>query len=270
MHSVDPRSRATATVKWFYLGNRLYLGFDVRDQIVQYCDPAVMPEDGFIVTLNDYAARSSSNHQLMAYRYTFQVGPTGHAQPWMSCRRSSVPTARRSRSISEAASPLDTLGRTVSDIGYTAEMWIDLTKIGYPAGLGDRHIFLGMRSAGRRLVHPTGPDSYSARVWWQREHAGGSGADGGSKDGPAWGYLDPGLQGVSAFPSPAPEPVGKIELLDVSPEPVHRPRPRSGSALAASRATCGSRCSTCRAPGDFRDFGHQPVGTCASSSRPQG
>ena len=69
---------ADCRVKWFHKGNRLYLGFDVNDQIVQYVTDQNR-WDGFIVTLTDYAARSSSNHQLKSYRYSFQVGPSGNA-----------------------------------------------------------------------------------------------------------------------------------------------------------------------------------------------
>ena len=252
---LDP---ADCTVKWFYKGNRLYLGFDVRDQIVQYYDPAVMRGDGFIVTLNDYAARSASNHQLMAYRYTFQVGPTGQAQPLDELPPLISASGAQVAIHLKAASPLDTLDRTVSDVGYTAEMWIDLTKIGYPAGLGDRRIFLGIDlQDGDSFTN--WPDSYSARVWWQREHAGGSGADGGSKDGPAWGYLDPGLQ-VVGVPPPTPEPVGKIELLGNSPNPfsdltsVWFTLARPGTVRLEVFDLQGRLVTS-------RDFGHQPVGT---------
>ena len=251
---LDP---ADCTVKWFHKGNKLYLGFDVRDQIVQYYS-ADNRWDGFIVTLNDYAARGSNNHQLKAYRYSFQVGPTGQAlaqdelPPLITAGGAQVTLHLK------APSPLDTLDRVTSDVGYTAEMWIDLTKIGYPAGLGDRRIFIG-------IDHLDGdsftnwPDSYSGRVWWQREHAGGSGADGGSKDGPAWGYLDPGLQ-VVGIPGPEPGPVGKIELLGNSPNPfadltsVWFTLARAGTVRLEIFDLQGRLVTS-------RDFGRQPVGT---------
>lgn len=210
-----------ATVKWFFKGDKLYLGFDVNDQIVQYYQYFSEPKsgrwDGFIVTLNDYQARSINNHQLKAYRYGFQVGPTGQA-----LAQDELPAlignggAQVSLAL-KAPSPLDTLDRTASDVGYTAEMWIDLTKIGYPVGRGDGRIFIG-------LNHHDGdsftnwPDSYSSTVWWQREHAGGSGGDGGSRDGPAWGYLDPALQVVAV--EPPPETPGRLTLLGNHPNPV--------------------------------------------------
>jgi hypothetical protein len=211
---LDP---ADCTVKWFHKGDRLYLGFDVRDQIVQYYNLDTR-WDGFIVTLNDYTARSASNHQLKAYRYSFQVGSAGQAQ----AQDELPPLIAQNPAGAEVVlqlkgpSPLDTLDRQASDIGYTAEFWIDLTKIGYPVGLGDRRLFIG-------IDHLDGdsftnwPDSYSGRVWWQREHAGGSGADGGGRDGPAWGYLDPVLQVVAVEPPPG-EP-GRLGLIGNGPNP---------------------------------------------------
>jgi len=249
-----------ATVKWFYKGTKLYLGFDVRDQIIQYYDPAVMRGDGFIVTLNDYAARSTSNHQLKAYRYTFQVGPTGQAQPLDELPPLITAGGAQVALHLKSTSPLDTLDRAQSDVGYTAEMWIDLTKIGYPANLGDGRVFLGIDlQDGDSFTN--WPDSYAERVWWQREHAGGSGADGGSKDGPAWGYLDPGLQVVGVpGPGPAPEPVGKLELLGNSPNPftdltsVWFTLAKAGNVRLEVFDLQGRAVAT-------RDFGHQPVGT---------
>jgi hypothetical protein len=248
---LDP---ADCTVRWFHKGDRLYLGFDVRDQIVQYYSIDTR-WDGFIVTLNDYAARSASNHQLKAYRYSFQVGPTGQAAaqdelpPLIGQGGAQVALQLKS------SSPLDTLDRTTSDVGYTAEMWFDLTKIGYPAGLGDGRLFIG-------IDHLDGdsftnwPDSYSARVWWQREHAGGSGSDGGSKDGPAWGYLDPGLQVVAVD---LPGESGRMALLGSRPNPftdrtaVHFTLPTPSEVTLEVFDMLGRLVAA-------RDYGRQPAG----------
>jgi hypothetical protein len=213
---LDP---ADCTVKWFHKGNRLYLGFDARDQIVQYYGPDNNRYDGFIVTLNDYAARSTTNNQLKAYRYTFRIGAAGQAlaedelPALISQSGAQVVTHLKNPSTN----PADTTDRLTSDLGYTAEMWIDLTKVGYPSGLGDRRIFLGIDHLDGDTFTNAG-DSYSARVWWQREHAGGSGSDGGSRDGPAWGYLDP-LRQVVAVQPPEPGPAIGVSLLGNRPNP---------------------------------------------------
>jgi len=218
-HPIPPiQDLADCTVKWFHKGNRLYLGFDVRDHCVQY-STLENRWDGLIVTLTDYVARSTTNHQLKNYRYTFQVGPAGQALP-----QDELP-GLISQSGAEVALQLKAVGGTLDttgcgefdDVGYTAEMWVDLTKIGYPVGLGDRRLFIGINHLDGDAF-TNWPDSYSARVWWQREHAGGSGADGGGRDGPAWGYLDPVLQVVGVDP-PDPGPTAGVSLLGNRPNP---------------------------------------------------
>jgi hypothetical protein len=79
---------------------------------------------------------------------------------------------------------LDTTG-TSPDVGYTAELRVDLTKMGYPAGRGDGRIFIGVTLLDGDSFTPF-TDSYGHRVWWFREREGA--------DGAPWGYLDPAMQ----------------------------------------------------------------------------
>jgi hypothetical protein len=248
--------KADCTIKWFHKGNRLYLGFDVRDQIVQ----AVATEnrwDGFVVTLTDYAARSSTNNQLKSYRYTWRVGPGAVATAQDELPGLISASGAQVVMQLKSSSPLDTLDRETSDVGYTAEMWVDLTKIGYPAGLGDRRLFIGINHMdGDSFTN--WPDSYSSRVWWQREHAGGSGADGGSKDGPAWGYLDPTLQVVGVEP-PGPRDDSGNTLLGTGPNPfvtmtsVYFSLARPADVKLEVFDLLGRQVAT-------RDYGRQPAG----------
>ncbi len=208
---VDP---GDCTVKWFWKGTKLYLGFDVRDQVVQYVANSDR-YDGFIVSLNDYSARGAENHQLAGYKLTFQVGPTGNAlaqdelPPYISNGGAQVALALK------PGTTLDTLGQT-PDTGYTAEMWLDLTKFGYPADLGDHRIFLGIDLLDGDSYTPF-TDSYGTRTWWQREFAGGSGAGGGGPDGPAWGYLDPNMH-VTLDVNP-PVATNTLSLIGARPNP---------------------------------------------------
>jgi hypothetical protein len=209
---VDP---GDATVRWFYKGTKLYLGFDVRDQVVQYINQADR-YDGFIVSLNDYVARGVENHQLAGYKLTFQVGPTGNAlaqdelPPYITNAGAQVALALK------PGTALDTLGLS-PDTGYTAEMWLDLTKFGYPGDLGDHRIFLGIDLMDGDSFTPF-TDSYGTRTWWQREFAGGSGAGGGGPDGPAWGYLDPTFH-VTVGVGPGPPSASSIALIGTQPNP---------------------------------------------------
>ena len=243
-----------ATVRWFFKGTKLYLGFDVRDQVVQYSDNSDR-YDGFTVSLNDYTARGVENHQLVGYKLTFQVGPTGNAlaqdelPPFISNGGAQVALALK------PGTTLDTLGQNV-DTGYTAEMWLDLTKFGYPADLGDHRLFVGVDLLDGDSYTPF-TDSYGTRTWWQREFAGGSGAGGGGPDGPAWGYLDPTRQVTGVEPGPTPS--ASLELLGNRPNPYRSKTsifftlPRPAQVVLEAFDLQGRLVAR-------RDYGQQPAG----------
>ena len=171
---LDP---ADATIKMFTQGDMLYLAFDVRDQIVQF-HPAFDRWDGFMVLLNDREVRDN-DMQLLGYRISFQVGADGEAvtQDYLSTL---VALGKAEVAMNlVGTTTVDTLGQQ-ADEGYTAELAIDLTGIGYPAGLGDRSIFLGLNMLDGDSLTPT-TDSYGTRTWWYREYEGSC--------CPVWGYL---------------------------------------------------------------------------------
>ena len=204
---IDP---GNATVKMFFKGDNLYLGFDVLDQAVQYYTLAER-WDGFIVSLTEYSARHVEDHQLLVRPLSFQVGPGGAAlaQGYLPYLRDTLAGAQVALSL-KAGTVLDTVGLS-ADVGYTAELRIDLTKLGYPAGRGDGRIFLGVSLLDGDSFTPY-TDSYGTRAWYFREYEG--------PDGAGWGYLDPTLQieTVSVddlFPNPLPAGI----LLGNAPNP---------------------------------------------------
>jgi hypothetical protein len=68
------------------------------------------------------------------------------------------------------------------DEGYSIEMKIDLTGLGYPADLGDKLVFAGVMLAdGDSFDDPLA--NYGTRAWWFREHDGGPVT--------TWSVLDP-------------------------------------------------------------------------------
>jgi hypothetical protein len=152
----------------FYKGTNLYLGFDVRDQVVQY-HPAVDRWDGFIVTVTDKVARATDN-ELLTYRHSFQVAQNGTASPqddlaaFVTAGTAQVAIALKPGTV------VDTLG-TVPDQGYTAEMRLDLTAMGYPPGLGDHILWIGVNLLDGDSFLPT-TDSYGTRTWWFRQYQG--------------------------------------------------------------------------------------------------
>lgn len=163
---LDP---SNANVKYFVRGNNLYMGFDVADQVVQYV-AAFDRWDGFIVSINDRVAQTG-DHTLTPRRLSFQVAEDGTAlaQDFLPFLRDSLNGAELALQL-KPGTTVDTLGQS-ADQGYTAELKVDLTKIGYPAGLGDRYIFLGVDHLDGDSFTPF-TFSYGTRTWWYREFDG--------------------------------------------------------------------------------------------------
>jgi hypothetical protein len=109
-----------------------------------------------------------------------------------------------------AGTGVDTLG--IPDNGYKGELRLDLTKLGYPSGLGDRALFIGINHLDGDSFDPF-TDSYGNRTWWFREFEG--------QCCPVWAHM-----GLSA-----PTDVGPVDdvsidastLLGAFPVPGVRP-----------------------------------------------
>ena len=174
-----------ATVKWFFKADTLYLGFDVRDQFVQYYS-LFDRWDGFVVSIDDRAVRWRDRN-LMGRNLAFQVGPTGQgiAAGYLIALRDTLHGAK----FALALKPNTTVDTTGADLdeGYTAELAIDLTKLGYPPGRGDGLLFIGfdLLDGDSFILDPT--LSYATRTWFGRE--------GGTAEQQdcclAWAYMDP-------------------------------------------------------------------------------
>jgi len=157
-----------ATVQIFFKGDILYFGFDVRDKVVQY-HADFNRWDGFLVTINDRAARGP-DQELLARRISFQVDATGAALPQDYLTKLVTDGDAQVAISLKPGTTVDTLGLS-PDTGYTAELAIDLTALGYPSGLGDGALFLGVNLLDGDSFTPY-TDSYGTRTWWYREYEG--------------------------------------------------------------------------------------------------
>lgn len=156
---------ADATVMMFFRGDNLYLGFDARDLFVQH--HAVIDRwDGFMVSINDRAMLGPDN-ELFSHRLSFQIADDGTALPQDALTGFVTSGDAQVAVHLNAGTTVDTVG--VADNGYTAELVIDLTALGYPPGLGDRALFIGIDYFDGDSFIPF-TDSYGTRTWWGREY----------------------------------------------------------------------------------------------------
>lgn len=174
---IDP---ADANVKLYHRGSKLYVGFDVNDAVVQY-HPDVNRWDGAIVTINDRVERGP-DQQLFGKRLAFQIAQNGTASAQDDLLSMVTAGTAAIAAHMNAGTTVDTLGLQL-DNGYTVEMEVDLTALGYPADLGDRALFIGVNLFDGDSFE-VATDSYGTRTWWQREWQGTC--------CPATAYLEPG------------------------------------------------------------------------------
>jgi hypothetical protein len=211
-----------ATVKYFFKGDWLYLGFDVRDQYVQH-HSLFDRMDGFLVSVTDRAVRDPLDHNLEGRKILFQVAQNGTAlapggegnqlPTYLSGGNALVGVQLKAGTVVDTTG-CDAFGDPQEDTGYTAELAIKLTALGYPAGLGDGSIFLGIDHLDGDSFGPPGPipitSSYSTRTWWFRERE--------EQCCPVWGYLDPAL-GLTVGVGDGPAASGLFMSLGNEPNP---------------------------------------------------
>jgi hypothetical protein len=193
------------SVKYFFKGSKLYLGFNFNDQVVQAHD-LVDRWDGAIISINDRVLKGI-DQTLISHRLTFHVGPGG-ALATADGLQAAIDTGAVVCSLKlKEGTTVDTLGLDV-DKGYTAEFAIDLTKFGYAADLGDHALYFGIDVMDGDSYIPI-TDSYGTRTWFFREYE--------NQDGPCVAFMDPAkVITTDVGTTLAPR---KLELLGNYPNP---------------------------------------------------
>lgn len=174
----------TATLKYFFKGDSLYLGFDVKDKVVQSVPGTLDRWDGFRVMIASRDARNGDS-VLIVRRLTFILDSVGNVMKMEDIAKTGWDSLGQAVDVKvslKAGTTVDTLGLQV-DNGYTAEMKINLRKLGYPAGRGDGVVFFGVCMFDGDSFDPPST-SYGYRVWFMREQDW--------QDGAAWMWMDAG------------------------------------------------------------------------------
>jgi hypothetical protein len=198
-------------VKYFFKGDRLYIGVDVNDQVVT-SSSNFDQFDAFRMGINDRAEMDTIEH---FYRLRDLI-----------IRFDSAGTTIRDRYL---ANIVDSMGMGAAEVtmkpnttindpsdfdeGWYAEMAIDLKAIGYPAGLGDQVLFFGATLFdGDAFANEA--DNYGTRTWFFRE-----GGEPGTSDAAAWGVLNPEVLVVSVDDPAASGVPERFELIGNFPNP---------------------------------------------------
>jgi len=173
----------TVGVKYFFKADTLFLGFDVRDKFVQGWK--LMPSDrwdGFRITMAQRDARDGDS-TLQRRQFTFRVDSAGAVSREEALSKSGWDSLGQAVQVALAlkgGTTVDTAG-TQADTGYTAEVKINLRKLGYAAGRGDGVVFFGINHYDGDTGPVTG--ATGTQVWFMRPNDW--------EDGFAWAYMDP-------------------------------------------------------------------------------
>lgn len=215
---------ADVNVKYFFKDHYLYFGLDYQDVVVQ--SGGVEDQwDGFNISINDRGV-TNADHVLTPRRLVCKVGAGGvaDAQDYLATLIGSggaqVALYMKPGTVVSAAGVDPGIN---PDNGYSAELRIDLTQLGYPVTLGDRLLFLGISIYDGDTFVPLA-NSTGSRTWWFREREGDASS--------VWAYLDPtvGVVGVPDLPGAPSE----LQLGIATPNPfrnettIHFALPRAG------------------------------------------
>jgi hypothetical protein len=172
---VDP---SHATVRMFFKDNDLYLSADIDDQDVEG-SPVVDKIDGIRFMIGDREALNDDHVMIVRMlRVNFDAAGDQGAFDFL---KSLVDSGKAEYGVKlKGATTVN--NNTDIDEGFTVELKVDLTGLGYPSGLGDKLLFMGADLYDGDTFEDT-LSNYATRTWWFREHDGSPAL--------AWMYMDP-------------------------------------------------------------------------------
>lgn len=166
-----------AMVKMFFKDDYLYLAADMNDARVQGF-LVVDKIDGIRVMIGDRANNNLDNNMIVQQ---MRVNFDDTGQPVASEYLLTLIDSSKAEFAVALKGATTVNNNTDIDEGYSIELKIDLTGLGYPTGLGDKVLFMGVDLYdGDSFDDPL--NDYGTRSWWFREHEGGPAL--------AWMYMD--------------------------------------------------------------------------------
>lgn len=208
----DVLNPAEAVVKMFFKNDTLYVGVDVKDQVVQY-RPEFDRQDGFRFMPKSRSERDAGEKFLMSREIFVRVDTSAKKYSLEGFGPELVADTNANKGSKivlglNTGTTIDTLGAS-ADAGYQIEMKINLRALGYAAGRNDGLFWFGGLLLDGDTFGNTLPP-YGNRVWF--------GQEGTWNDGPALAYMDPTMVVAGVKPGDAAVP-GEFQLHGAYPNP---------------------------------------------------
>jgi len=172
---LDPSS---AQIRMFFKDKYLYLSATITDGRVQGFEN-YDKIDGLMVMVGHRTEKDADNKMVFKpLRISFNTTGVPTAYDYLP---SLLDSGKAEFGVALTGATTVNVNTDI-DEGYSIEMKIDLTGLGYPADLGDKLIFTGVMLAdGDSFEDPLA--NYGTRSWWFRENGGGPVT--------TWSVLDP-------------------------------------------------------------------------------
>ncbi len=209
--NVDPRATVldpvTATIRAFFKDNFLYLSADVNDKLVQASTDYDF-FDGVMFRIGDRGQLNGDNYTL--FQHLTVIVNDNPDTPFVALDYLPKMLDSSNTEVALHLKGATTVNNSADvDEGYTIEMKVDLSYLGYPADLGDKLLFWAvLLFDGDSFDDPL--QNYGTRTWWFGENYNWA---------TAWSVMDPNtiLVGVDDVnPVSLPD---KLELYGNYPNP---------------------------------------------------
>jgi hypothetical protein len=195
-----------ADIKIFYRGDTLYIGVKIYDQVIT-SRADYDKWDGIRIIIED-RGKVNPDGALEQRDLVLRLDSTGKAlvDGYLKYLVDSLNAAKVGVKVTGTVNNYNDV-----DQGWTAEIAIDLTKLGYPAGRGDGVLFLSATLFDYdEFQNPN--DNYGTRTWFFREMPIFSA-------GPAWAYMDPNVDVPVKVPDDITITPTEFKLLGNYPNP---------------------------------------------------
>ncbi|CUS99154.1 T9SS type A sorting domain-containing protein [Candidatus Kryptobacter tengchongensis] len=195
-----------ADVKIFYRGDTLYIGVQIYDQVIT-SRADYDKWDGIRIIIED---RQKINPDGVPEQrdLILRLDSTGKAlaDGYLKYLIDSLNAAKVAVKVTGTVNDYNDV-----DQGWTAEIAVDLTKLGYPSGRGDGILFFSATLFDYdEFSNPN--DNYGTRTWFFREMPVFSA-------GPAWAYMDPNVDVPVKVPDDVTLNPSEFKLLGNYPNP---------------------------------------------------
>lgn len=165
---------AECVVKYFFKGDSLFFAFDVADRKLVSNTSDDRMDAVRIIFWDGADSLRDSRGRMKSYRLTVRLDSLNTSEALndmtgLIARNAAVYAVQLKNKTGGGPSTINNPGDT--DAGYSVEVKIDLTKLGYAPGASNKVIFFSL-NFNNGNTYTTSVDDFTTRTWWFHEWEG--------------------------------------------------------------------------------------------------